>query len=334
MEFTFVQHFLNNEMILEWRAHSAGALTSSGSQASLRCKHQIAYVRGNRSLAININFGIIVLATLLVITLLLQLPTPTIAAEQGWVLTQRSRQLGDQYVYLSGDGLKCINPKQGIGLVTQAPNWHIEVFNNRTRLYYSLTLDAWKKKLTARANLPANIAWNKAEAANIAGLRATHYVMRRNGSTGQGTKWLAADYWVADDIRVPPQLANMLSTVYGLPTMQFVPLRLAYTDPNGNVETILDTYQQQSTALPASYFVVPSNCTPAKNEMEVMVSNENRHLINDIAHDLEKDPSAQGLNSNSIPANGVTLPNGRTVSKQDISKYLNAFKQRVRVNNN
>ncbi len=278
-----------------------------------------------------LTFAIIVLAVLF--TLQQQSQSAT-AAEQGWVLTQRSRQLGDQYVYLSGDGLKCINPKQGIGLVTQAPNWHIEIFNNRTRLYYTLTFDAWKRKLTASANLPANITWNKAGTANIAGLRSTHYVMRRNESTGAGAKWLAADYWVADEIRVPPQLANMLSTVYGLPTMQFVPLRLAYTDPGGNVETILDTYQQQSTALPASYFVVPSNCVLAKNEMEVMVSNENRHLINDIAHDLEKDPSAQALNTNSIPTSGVTLPNGRTVSKQDISKYLNAFKQRVRVNAN
>jgi hypothetical protein len=268
---------------------------------------------------------------LLAFTVLAHTPEAALASEQGWVLTQRSQQLGDLYVYLSGEGLKCTNPKQGFGLVTQSPNWQINLFNNRTKLYYTLTLDSWKKKLTARANIPANISWNKAEATNIAGLRATHYVMRSSGSVPAASKWQAADYWVADEIRVPPQLANMLSSVYGLPTMQFVPLRLAYTDANGKVETVLDTYQQQSSVIPSNYYNMPANYGLAKNEMEVMVTKENRQLINDIAHDLAKDPSAQSLDTNSIPASGVTLPNGRTVSKQDISKYLNGFKQRARV---
>jgi hypothetical protein len=271
------------------------------------------------------------LLALIVLYFLVPGSMTAIATEQGWILTQRSRQLGDQYVYLSEEGLKCINPKQGFGLVTQAPNWHIGIFNNKTKLYYTLSLDAWKQKLNFRTKLPTNISWNKAETTNIAGLRATHYVMHNQATQEQGNSMLSADYWVADDIKVPPQLANMLSSVYGLPTMQNVPLRLAYTDTNGKVETVLDTYQQQSAPIPANSYTVPANYALAKNEAEVMISSENRQMINDIAHDLGKDPSAQSL-SNSIPASGVTLPNGRNVSKQDISKFLNNFKQRV--NNN
>ena len=269
-------------------------------------------------------------AILLASLIVAHIPFPAIASEQGWILTQRSQQLGDLYVYLSPDGLKCTNPKQGFGIVSQSPNWQINLFNNRTKLYYALSLESWKKKLTARVNIPSNISWHKAEATNIAGLRATHYVMRNTESTGASSKLQSADYWVADDIRVPPQLANMLSSVYGLPTMQFVPIRLAYTDANGKVETILDTYQQQASDIPANFYNMPANYGLAKNEMEVMVTTENRQLVNDIAHSLAKDPSAQSL-TNSIPASGVTLPNGRTVSKQDISKYLNGFKQRARV---
>lgn len=311
MKFRIMQNLLNDQMILQWRGHKMVDLACTKRLQKFDCYSHIT--------------------VLLIIFISAMLLPPCSGANQGWVLTQRSRQLGDQYVYLSGEGLKCINPKQGFGLITQAPNWHIELFNNRTRLYYTLTLDAWKKKLTAR--LPANIAWSKTDSINIAGLRATHYVMHKNASLGaEGSKWLSADYWVADDIRVPPQLANMLSTVYGLPTMQFVPLRLAYTDASGKVETILDTYQQQSAAIPASYFATPAGFSLAKSEMEIMVSSENRQLVNDIARDLARDPSGQGLNTTTIPAKGVTLPNGRTLSKQDISKYLNAFKQRVKDN--
>ncbi len=34
-----------------------------------------------------------------------------LADDKGWVLTQKSAQLGDQYIYISPNGLKCVNPR-------------------------------------------------------------------------------------------------------------------------------------------------------------------------------------------------------------------------------
>src|SRR6185369_10116768 len=47
---------------------------------------------------------------------------PALAQENGYVLTQRSKNLGDQYVYLSPSGLKCVNPREGLGLISRAPD--------------------------------------------------------------------------------------------------------------------------------------------------------------------------------------------------------------------
>ncbi len=56
------------------------------------------------------------------------------ADERGWVLTQRSITLGDQYVYISPSGIKIINPRQGIGSIVKSPNWDVLLFNDQTRL--------------------------------------------------------------------------------------------------------------------------------------------------------------------------------------------------------
>lgn len=269
---------------------------------------------------------------------------PSKAGASGWVLTQRSKEMGDQYVYLSPNGLKCVNPRQGVGLVARAPSWNVFFYNEKTRLYYSLTFDSWRRKLEARRRAPRNIAWRKSQSGNVAGLKATKYVASNStaSSVGRGNAWSSADCWVADQIKVPQRLAEMLTTVYGLPTTQAVPLRVTYTDLNGREETILDTYQQQSTPVPDSYLTAPSGYKLAKSEVEVLMTAENRQLVDDIARDLGREPGSLSSNrptsqstsssptipSNvNIPENGVTLPNGQNISKDQIGKFIDAYKQ-------
>jgi hypothetical protein len=270
-------------------------------------------------------------------------PVPALASQAGWVLTQRSKDYGDQYVYLSSSGVKCVNPRQGFGLVTKAPSWDVSFYNDKTKLYYSLTFSSWKRKLQARRKPLANLSWHKSQPGRIAGLRATKFTMTNPGSQqgSTGVKWLSADCWVADDIKVPPQLAEMLATTYGLPSTRSVPLRVTYKDINGRSETILDTYQQQSAPVPDSYLTAPQGYRLAKSEMEVMMTDENKQLVDDIARDLGKEPPSYAPNESSvkpsplagpggsinIPSNGVTLPNGQSISKDEINKYIDAYKQ-------
>lgn len=274
----------------------------------------------------------------LIVQLPIILPMPAKATTTGWVLTQRSRDFGDQYVYLSAGGVRCVNPRRGIGLVARGPSWDVSCYNDKTRLYYCISFSKWKQKLDARRRGGANLTWHRGQFAQIAGLRATKYSLT-NPASGQGVRgrpsWLSAECWVADDIKVPPQLAEMLSSTYGLPTTQSVPLKIILANSDGSSETILDTYRQQVTAIPESYLRAPAGYNLAKSEVEVMLTEENRQLVDDIARDIGREPqSLSGTHTGAapsipinIPNSGVTLPNGQQVSKDQINKYIDAFKR-------
>lgn len=260
---------------------------------------------------------------------------PGSAQEKGWVLTQKSTTLGDQYVYISPSGLKCVNPKAGFALVTHAPEWNIVLFNDKTRVYYQTTLDKWKQQLNARglSSDMANKQWTRGSGGNIAGLKATQYVMRGGGTlahTANGktkrTTVSSADYWVSDEIQVPPRLADLLAAAYGLPTTSNVPLRLDANDGRSN-KCMLDTYRMQSSALPISFFQAPGGYKLVSSDAEVMMNDEQKQMIEDMSKEmgggLESAPSAS-----TAPRQAAAAPAAApTGAAADLSKLLDAYKK-------
>lgn len=259
------------------------------------------------------------------------------ANENGWILTQRSKVFGDQYIYISTNGVKCINPKQGTGWLTQAPNWNITFFNDKTKLYYPVSYSTWKGKIEKNGLLPRNIKWTKVSSGSIAGIKASKFEMTNSTNTaGQTTKWLSANYWLADEINVPPRLAQLVSNTCGLPDSNSIPLELSYRDQKGLCTTLLNTYRQQQANIPDSYFSLPAGYKPAKNEVEVLVSQENRAFIEDLANDLTNEsPKNRQLkdmaksfssdNTKNLPQQ-INLPGGKTINKQQITNFLNKLK--------
>jgi hypothetical protein len=248
------------------------------------------------------------------------------ADEQGWVLTQRSKSLGDQYVYISPSGVKVQNAQQGVGTVVRAPNWDVLFFNDKSRLYFSMSYQQWKTKLAAnKAKIPpAN--WVTGRSGSIAGLKATQYVMKNAARPRGPNDWVSAEYWVANDIKVNPRLSELLSTAYGTPDNSCVPLRLSYRTAAGKTGMSLDTYREQATSIPTSYYNGPNGYQLAKSEVDVMMTNENRQIMNDIANDLGSTETNRA--GNHIPAGGLKLPNGKTVSKDQITKFVDELKAR------
>ncbi|HEY9785025.1 MAG TPA: hypothetical protein V6D17_06445 [Candidatus Obscuribacterales bacterium] len=249
------------------------------------------------------------------------------ADEAGWVLTQKSLTFGDQYLYISPSGFKCVNPRAGVAFVTRAPNWDVVMFNDRTRVCFNTTFEAWKRQLSGRMSSErsrqmSGSSWVRGGSGNIAGLRATQYVMqgvnaglqraaaKRGGGTISG-----ADYWVADQIQVPPRLAEMLANIYGLPTTVSIPLRLTCSTKEGGAKLVLDTYRSQTCPIPISYYNAPSGYKPVQSDVEVMADEETKQMIDDMSRDL-----------------GTSGPGGtsRPITNQDLDKFLDAFKNRKR----
>ncbi len=254
-------------------------------------------------------------------------PLPALADDKGWVLTQKSLMMGDMYLYVSPSGFKFVNPKAGVNFVTRSPNWDVIMFNDRTKVCYSATLDTFKKQVSN--NLPQRRSelgtanWQKGQVSNIANLRATQYVMNdaagvqaRAARAGHKVQQhlRGADYWVSEDIQVPPQLADLLSSMYGLPNTLNVPLRLTVTTAEQGSKMQLDTYRSQSCPIPISYYSMPSGYRPVKSSVEVMADEETKQIIDDMSKDLGNEGSGGN--------------NSKPITNEDLDRFLNKFKKR------
>lgn len=252
---------------------------------------------------------------------------PAQADDKGWVLTQKSLMMGDMYLYVSPQGFKFVNPKAGVNFVTRSPNWDVIMYNDKTKVCYSATLDTFKKQVTH--NLPQRRSelgqgnWQKGAVSNIANLRATQYVMAdaagvqaraaaRAGKTVQ-QHLKGADYWVCEEIQVPPQLSDLLSSMYGLPNTLNVPLRLTVTTAEQGTRMQLDTYRSQACPIPITYYSMPPGYRPVKSSVEVMADEDTKQIIDDMAKDLNN----EGGGTNSKP-----------ITNEDLDKFLNKFKKR------
>jgi len=268
--------------------------------------------------------------------------------DPGWVLTQQSATFGDQYVYITKNGLKCVNPRAGFAFVSHAPDWNVILYNEKTRVYYQTTVEKWKNEMQARG-MSTDIQdrnWSKGTASSICGLRATEYKMTGSNTLRAGksraTQISAATFWSCDFIDVPPQLTSLLSATYGLPNTQHIPLRLLATE-QGKSKRLLDTYRSQQSNIPISYFSCPAGLTPVKSDAEVMMNDEQKAILNDMARDLDDPNSSRAA---SVPASsargqsplatagGATGSSGKTINvgglnldKDKVQRLLDAFQK-------
>ena len=120
----------------------------------------------------------------------------------------------------------------------------------------------------------------------VAGLQATQYVM--NGGGPAGSKRAAirhADCWISDDIAVPGRISKMLAKAYGLPDTHMFPLKVSYVNNSGSLSSMLDTYYTKACPIPANYFGLPQGYRRGESEADVMIDDETKQILNDLASD-------------------------------------------------
>ena len=229
------------------------------------------------------------------------------AEENGLIFTQYSKAFGNQYLYLSTTGAKCINPEKGVGWVAMSPNWNITFFNDKRRLYYSCSYSTWKEIANKYKITPSDIKWVKVDNSYIAKIKASEYKANNiniNPQEQNKAMPMSLTCWFADEIKVPDRLAQIINSVFGLSVSDSIPLR-SYYDINNKVTMILDTYRQQQAKIPERTFYLPSSYKLARNLTEVIL-NEKASAIFDAVYQsnkmaamvkaLGKDASVSGSN--------------------------------------
>jgi hypothetical protein len=219
---------------------------------------------------------------------------PALAEDAGWVLTQRSARLGDQYLYVSEHGVKLVNPKLGLVIICRSPGYELYVCNDTTRNYYETTAEAWKHQSIARqgsTDFSGTTGWHPTGRTVVAGVPAIIFsldgtwVKRRANGANVVSDTKGATYCLAQGIRVPPKLTELLSTALGVPNMPGVPVRLALNE-NGGIRSVLDTYRIDHTPLTAAYFAKPLGYRKVATDAEVMLSSDDDKMIQDMAKSL------------------------------------------------
>ena len=137
-----------------------------------------------------------------------------------------------------------------------------------------------------RAQDMQSARWIKGKSGNISGLKATQYVMAGAGS-GKLSAVKRASCWVSDEIEVPPPIADALNRAYGLPNTKYFPLKVTYVTSRGQVKVALDTYRSATSNIPTAYFSAPSGYKLASSQAEIVMDDETRQILRDMAGDLE-----------------------------------------------
>lgn len=226
------------------------------------------------------------------------------AHANGWALTQYTPYGGQHYLYFSHEGMRLAQKKMGITIVAKAPDWKLTMFNDHSKTYFQTTYQDWKQRSAKgqsfvssfqRTHKFRNINPVKGAAGNIAGMAATQYfVGPKNAHEWQSKPtpgWMLC--WLSNDITVPQQMTDILTSQFGLPTMHGVPLKVERIDDHGRMVTDLNTEASQVQNLTASNFTYPANYKRVQEDIEVLVPDDTSQTAADLLNDLSSDPTTQ-----------------------------------------
>jgi hypothetical protein len=230
---------------------------------------------------------------------------PPALAEDGWSVNQNATGgaalTGAMTLYITPNGMRAYEAKNGINLMTHGPNWQVYIYNDKTKRMYSSQLNPWLQSFRQRGMVGRfqGATWKRGrDNGVVAGIRAYEFVMdhpppiRSNykGLNGRATALntlRGASLWVASDIKTPPQVSNLLSNLYGVPDCQRIPLRVVLVETGRGQSTAVETSRAVAMNVPDSIFAVPSGYTPAKSDTDVFIDKESMDTLDEMLNDLD-----------------------------------------------
>lgn len=196
-------------------------------------------------------------------------PAPA-KGDSGWYLYQTSGVFGDQDVHISKNGIRIVDRKSGLTVLSKAPKWNVLAINPKAKTYCSTDTSKYvgmtpPEVLTRCGAGTAKIPFVKESRTQVAGVDAQALITPKTYEQQQEKALKnesASPYFirnarfvVADKVTVPPQAAKILSLHYDVPTPAAgVPADMKYFDLKGNLHIVLVTSTIQSAPVDATIF--------------------------------------------------------------------------------
>jgi hypothetical protein len=267
---------------------------------------------------------------------------PALSVEADYVLTQRSLKMGDQYAYLTPAGVRLTNPRSGTSIVAKAPNWDIELFNDKTHLMGQIPHDRYKHQIAANGTTEfISGQWERQKTpVMVCGLKCTEYKIKgamqkvfANGGRDNNTGVVGGVYVVYDGIRIATGLSDLMSVAYGLPNLSSLPMVMYWEMSDGSHSSRLETYRVSKSTIPPAYFDKPNGYKMASSAELVMLSPDQLEMMEMMAHQGGDSSSAvadaqKALNQSSVHGSASSPGQaGIMYNQKDIKSMLEKFKQ-------
>ncbi len=208
----------------------------------------------------------------------LQSPTGKIPAEKpapkfdGWYLYQTSGVFGDQDVNISKNGIRIVDRKSGLTVVSKAPKWDVITIHPKAKTYCTSAPANYigmtpADVLTRCGAGTAKIPFTKEARAEVAGMDVASFITPKTYEKQQekafnnesaGPYFIRnARFLVADKVTVPSQAAKILAQHYDVPAPAAgVPVDMKYFDLKGNLHIVLVTSSIENKAIDTGLFTV------------------------------------------------------------------------------
>jgi len=266
---------------------------------------------------------------------------PALSIDGDYVLTQRSFKMGDQYSYLTPAGVRLTNPRSGTSIVSKAPNWDIEVFNDKTHLMGQIKHDQYMHQIASTSTTEfVSGQWQRQKApVTVCGLKCTEYKIKgtmqkvfANGVRDANTGVVGGVYIVYDGIKLDPGLTELMSVAYCLPNLARLPMIMYWEMSDGSHSSRLETYRVDKTKIPLAYFDKPNGYKMSSSAELVMLSPDQLEMMEMMARQGDAPKTVldaqKALNKNSVTGSGSSPGQaGVMYNERDIKLMLEKFKQ-------
>ncbi|MBX9951647.1 MAG: hypothetical protein K2Y39_20930 [Candidatus Obscuribacterales bacterium] len=208
---------------------------------------------------------------------------------------QKHGYLGALEVILAPDAVKISEKGKDIVILAKAPDWKVIVYNKKSKLFYDMTLEVWKKH-GLRATwtmMPATSEWPIVKAGNekILNRDADVYFLAADPNAKAKLRMhkpidfsygKAGIFWI-DKTPCPKERTAVIVQLYRTPEVVTMPLALktfhkgsyGYAGASGNVpeqkQMLLETHSISKAIMPGNIFDLPQGYKRAQSDHDVTI---------------------------------------------------------------
>jgi hypothetical protein len=228
---------------------------------------------------------IVVLATFLPVI------CPAYAKEQGWLLEQTSEISGKQEILWKTDAVRVSFEKNGLIMITKAPDWKVDIFSPYTKRYCQYTFEQFKNKFCQekQRHKANHVVLKGKKTQTIIGLRVTQYLMAKAKKSGVVDWSDSSELWVTKQLTMPQKVSEVFAEMASLPKGLGVPLRVLRIRNNGLTVRTINTLALHKTAINDSSFKMPTGYKRVSDELGVMLEEDAEGLIAEEANYLTRE---------------------------------------------